>query len=361
MPNERRVLKNVVNNDKMTMNEMKMATKDVKKENFKKETKNAKVEVTKSLRVPKMEAEMVKEIEAFTLKASSLDINVNIDLYHMDLFDIDKGDEGNPQLMSEYAGQIYQYLRVLEAKYHIKDNFMSAQTEIDFRMRSILINWLVQVHSRFHLLLETLFMAISILDRYIERAQVAKSKFQLVGVTSLWIASKCEEIYVPDSDEFLYVTDSAYTKQEILEMEITILRVLDFDINAPLQIHFLRRYSKAGRAEVEIHNLSKFLIELSLSDYSLASALPSLVAAASLCLSRRIFDIDEWTDNLIHHSTYTEDQLHPVICKLAVLLTNLPTTKLKATRDKYSSPKFLNISRSDKLKSEKVFKLAGKL
>jgi len=82
--------------------------------------------------------------------------------------DIDKDDHDNPQLVSEYVNDIYAYLRQLEVRYPIRAQHLVSQTEINGRMRGILIDWLVQVHLRFHLLQETLYLTVAIIDRYLQ-------------------------------------------------------------------------------------------------------------------------------------------------------------------------------------------------
>ncbi len=83
-------------------------------------------------------------------------------------------------------------------------------------MRSILIDWLIEVHLKFKLVPETLFLTVNLIDRYLQHKQVTRQKLQLVGVTAMLIASKYEEIYAPIVKDFVYITDNAYTKEEIL-------------------------------------------------------------------------------------------------------------------------------------------------
>ena len=66
---------------------------------------------------------------------------------------------------------------------------------------------------------ETLFLTINIIDRYLEKTQIRRTKLQLVAVAALLIASKYEEIYVPELNDFVFISDSAFTKEEILQME----------------------------------------------------------------------------------------------------------------------------------------------
>ena len=89
---------------------------------------------------------------------------------------------------------------------------MANQKEINDKMRAILVDWLIEVHSKFKLQKETLFLTINIIDRFLEKTIVSKSKLQLVGVTALLIASKYEEIYPPEVKDFVYITDRAYSK-----------------------------------------------------------------------------------------------------------------------------------------------------
>lgn len=86
-------------------------------------------------------------------------------------------------------------------------------------MRAILVDWIIEVHLKFKLLPETLFITVSLIDRYLEQVQIKRTNLQLVGVTAMLIASKYEEIYAPEVKDFVYITDNAYTKDEILQME----------------------------------------------------------------------------------------------------------------------------------------------
>lgn len=83
-------------------------------------------------------------------------------------------------------------------------------------MRAILVDWLIEVHSKFRLQRETLYITISVIDRYLSIRHCSKAQLQLVGVSALLIACKYEEIYPPDLKDFVYITDRAYTKQDVL-------------------------------------------------------------------------------------------------------------------------------------------------
>lgn len=106
-------------------------------------------------------------------------------------------------------------------------------------MRAILVDWLVDVHAKFKLKDETLYLTISLIDRYLSIELVSRMRLQLVGVASLFIACKYEEIYPPALKDFVYITDNAYVKADVLEMEGHILQALDFSITNPSSYDFL--------------------------------------------------------------------------------------------------------------------------
>jgi cyclin B len=152
-------------------------------------------------------------------------------------------------------------------------------------MRAILIDWLIEVHLKFKLLPETLFLTINLIDRYLEKNIIPRTKLQLVGVTSMLISSKYEEIYAPEVRDFVYITDKAYTKEEILAMEQAILATLDFNVTSPSSYRFLERFSKIVKADDPLFNLARYLIELPLIEYRMLKYSPSNLAASALFLA----------------------------------------------------------------------------
>jgi len=268
--------------------------------------------------------------------------------------DIDTEDAGNPQLVVEYVQDIYNYLRHVERIQNVEKDYLSGQTEILPKMRAVLVDWLIGVHLQFHLLQETLYTTIAIIDRYLQieipRSGVARSKLQLVGVAAMLIAAKYEEIYAPEVKDFVYITDRAYTEKEILKMEVKILSTLKFDLGRPLPLHFLRRASKAGGVEAVTHTLAKYIMELSLGAYTMCSVPPSKLASAALALSMKVLEptmtLDEaWSKTLVHYTKYSIEQLMSTIQELSTLLMTAPQNKLATVYQKYSNKKFMKIAR----------------
>jgi len=179
-------------------------------------------------------------------------------------------------------------------------HLMANQTEINSKMRKILIDWIIDVHLKYSLLPETLFIAINLIDRYTERNIITRKKYQLVGVTCLMIAAKYEEIYPPQIDKFSYITDNAYKREDIIECEIDILQRLDFGLTFPTPLRFLERYSRLAECDTRSFYIAKYMIELSLLNTNLYRYSPSVLACAAIFVSFKIMNNQAmWTNFMI--------------------------------------------------------------
>ena len=185
-------------------------------------------------------------------------------------------------------------------------------------MRGILTDWLIQVHSRFRLLPETLFLCINIIDRFLSARVVSLAKLQLVGITCMFIAAKVEEIVAPSARNFLYCADSSYTEGEILQAERYVLKTIDWNLSYPNPIHFLRRISKADDYNVQVRTVGKYLLEIQCLEWRLIAAPPSLLAAASIWLARLILGFPDWVSDIT---------VRLVCVSLSVLSCRRPTSR----------------------------------
>ncbi|PAA64880.1 hypothetical protein BOX15_Mlig003039g1 [Macrostomum lignano] len=254
-------------------------------------------------------------------------------------------------LVSAYVKDIFTYLQQLEiSAAAVRPDFLQSPSRLQItpRMRTILCDWLVQVHQRFTLLPESLYLTYHIIDAFMSSdagASVKKSEFQLIGVSAMLLASKYEEIYPPNVADFVYITDQAFTAAEIRATEQRLLKQLNFFLGYPLPIHFLRRYSKVAAATPAVHEAAKYLAELARADYSAAHLPPSGLAAGAFCLARELLPSREgacggsgWTDALEVFSGYSRQQLEPLVRQIAGLAVRAgDNAKYTAIRKKYSS------------------------
>ncbi|BGP19401.1 G2/mitotic-specific cyclin [Rhodosporidiobolus nylandii] len=225
--------------------------------------------------------------------------------------DLDRDDEEDPLMVSAYVVEVYEYLRELELTTMPDPEYMSNQNEVTWKMRGILVDWLVEIHTKFRLLPETIFLAVNIIDRFLSVRVVSLVKFQLVGVTALFIAAKYEEVCCPSVQNFLYMTDGGYTDEEILKAERYILGIIGFNLSYPNPINFLRRISKADGYDIQSRTMAKYLMEVSIVDHRFMSTPPSLIAAGAAWLARKVLGKGYWDANLVHYSGYSEAELKP--------------------------------------------------
>jgi len=110
---------------------------------------------------------------------------------------VDSLESAIPEDTVEYIGDITEFIRDSEEKNQPEYGYMKKQRDINEKMRAILIDWLIEVHYKFKLNPDTLFVTCNIIDRYLSKEQVKRQHLQLVGVTAMLIASKYEDIYPP--------------------------------------------------------------------------------------------------------------------------------------------------------------------
>ncbi|XP_038873947.1 G2/mitotic-specific cyclin-B3 [Salvelinus namaycush] len=258
-------------------------------------------------------------------------------------FDIDAQHQDDATLTAQYAKEIFDYLKAREEKFILSD-YMSIQPSLNAGMRAILVDWLVEVQENFELNHETLYLAVKVTDHFLSTAPVIRENLQLIGSTAMLIASKFEERCPPCVDDFLYVCDDAYKREEVIAMETSILQALGFDINIPIPYRFLRRYAKCVSASMETLTLARYVCELSLQEMDLVPERGSLLASACLLLALVTKELGGWTPILVFHSGYGVSELVPVVRRLHSMLTSPPDDKLLAVRSKYSHKVFFEVA-----------------
>lgn len=259
------------------------------------------------------------------------------------LSSIDAEDADNPQMVTDYIQDIMAYFRRSEGRRAPSPNYMSKQTDINAKMREILIDWLVEVHLKFKLREETLHLTVNIIDRFLERRAVSRTKLQLVGCTAMLIASKYEEIYAPEVRDFVYISDKAYTREQILAMESIMLNTLEFNLTVPSAHRFAQRFTKVASASPTLTNLTKYFIELTLQDYKFLKYLPSTIAAGALYMALHTTKENSWNSTIQSHTQYAPAALRDIVNDLYAVAA-IDSPKYRAVRKKYSHKKYLEVA-----------------
>ncbi|KAH7251701.1 cyclin-like protein [Fusarium tricinctum] len=246
-------------------------------------------------------------------------------------------------MVAEYGDEIFEYMRELEIKMLPNAHYMDNQTEIQWSMRSVLMDWLVQVHNRFGLLPETLFLTVNYIDRFLSQKIVSIGKLQLVGATAILVASKYEEINCPSLGEIVYMVDNGYTADEVLKAERFMLSMLSFELGWPGPMSFLRRVSKADDYDLETRTLAKYFLELTIMDERFVASPPSFLAAGAHCLSRLILKKGDWSKQHVFYSGYTWSQLKNLVTMM-IECCDRPHMHHAAVFEKYTDRRYKSAS-----------------
>jgi hypothetical protein len=160
------------------------------------------------------------------------------------------------------------------------------------------------------------------------------------------IASKYEEIYAPEVRDFVYITDKTYTKEDIIKMEYKILKALNFETLSVYPYTFLQRFHFVTQTDMKSFYLAQFILEYSLLEYKMLEYLPSIRAASSLFVARKLLRIEpSWSKELVSVSSYAERDLKSCSKDLCNILEFVPKLSLKACLVKFSSAKFMEVSK----------------
>lgn len=245
----------------------------------------------------------------------------------------------------EYALDILKKLMEREVNYLPKWNYMTKQPDITFTMRSILVDWLVEVCEEYKLNTETLFLAVNYIDRFLSLMSVQRAKLQLVGTACMFIASKYEEIYPPDVSEFCYITDDTYTKRQVLRMEQLVLGVLNFECAPPTAHFFVNHLAGLAGCGPRATALAQYLTELTLIDgEAFMPFSPSLIAAASVALSRHTLGLAAWDDSMVVKTGYTVEHFKECLIRLHETFERAPDMAQQAVREKYKNASYHSVS-----------------
>jgi cyclin B len=222
--------------------------------------------------------------------------------------------------------------------------YMVNQTDVNEKMRAVLIDWLAEVHSKLLLAAESLFLTVRIIDTFLSKQIVSKNDLQLLGVSSLLLACKYQDNHCPDLKDFVYITGKEYTKEQIVSMEKEILHNLKFDIVQPSIIKFFDFLAINFGFNETKYFLGKYFLELFLLDYRINKYYSSLVACAAVYLVMKIFKHDEY--KVINSFTLApEKDLKNCAKEICFLVENIDSTNLSAIKNKYAGIEFYEVSK----------------
>ncbi|CAG5125667.1 unnamed protein product [Candidula unifasciata] len=255
-----------------------------------------------------------------------------------------------------YAQHIFDYYKGREKMFSIPAYLNGEAGRVTPQMRAILVDWMVEVQENFELNHETLYLAVKLTDMFMSRANVDKEVLQLVGAVAVFIAAKFDERCPPLIDDFIYICDNAFDRDQFITMEMEMLRTVDFDLGIPISYTFLRRYAKVARMSMVTLTLARFILEMALMENELVSARDSKMAAAALYISQKMKNEGAWEGDVVKSSGYMLDDFKDLVVALNKMLHARPIPQLSTIRSKYAHLIFHEVAKIAPLPTEELLR-----
>ncbi|KAI5172632.1 G2/mitotic-specific cyclin 2 [Nematocida sp. LUAm3] len=225
-------------------------------------------------------------------------------------------DLSNVRVPGEYVESILKKYQEVEVCLMPNPEYMRFQEELRWAMRTVLVEWIIDVHCKLNLLPETLYLAINLIDRFLSARVVSIGKLQLVGVSGVLVASKFQEVSSPSIETFVVLTDRSFTENEILRAEKYMLHCLEYRIDYPSPLNWLRRCSRSKSVEW----MANILLDISLLDEQYISYVPSIMGSACSYVAHILMKSGE-LDVFYHFCRYPMKTLSKCILSLKKTLS----------------------------------------
>ncbi|XP_078150222.1 G2/mitotic-specific cyclin S13-7-like [Carex rostrata] len=259
--------------------------------------------------------------------------------------EIDLPDVFNHLAVVEYVQDLYTFYKQ-QQHFGRPIDYMEKQTHINPKLRAILVDWIIDMHFRYNMLPETLYLTIYIIDRYLSLVNVKRLKLVGMCAGALLISCKYEELKTPRVKDLMDIAFNQYTREDILGMEKTILNKLEWYLTVPTAYMFLVRFVKVAKADQELEHMIYFLAELGLMQYDLIKYCLSMVAALAVYTARCTLGKSPlWTSSLERHTSFSEPQLLECARVLVKAHCAVPGSKLKVVYQKYMHQQFVGVAR----------------
>lgn len=222
----------------------------------------------------------------------------------------------NINVNMEYGESIMSYTRELEIEHLSEDSLR--KHKITPALRARMIDWMIEVLTNFKCDDQTFFLAVSLLDRYFKGKNETReiSDLHIIGVTTMFIASKYEDIYpLKMKMVFEKIAHKKLQIEEIKRLELDILKTINYKIPAPTVLDFLRVYLKdvlnighVGKTSLTaqekeqvpttsdtpaglnhlVYKMAMYLAKMAMHDYELSGHKPSIVGIGALYVALKI-------------------------------------------------------------------------
>jgi len=143
----------------------------------------------------------------------------------------------------------------------------------------------------------------------------------------------------------VYLANESFDRFKLMSMERLLLRVIDFDLGAPISYRFLRRYSRVNRTDLPTLTLARFILETSLMFLDFCRLSESLIAVACLVLAVRMKKMGDWNPTLEKNCGYSFEEVEPLVISLNHMMIIKHRSNFPATvYNKYSHVIFYEVA-----------------
>jgi len=238
----------------------------------------------------------------------------------------------------DYVKDIVVNLKSSERRSNkVRPTYMNRQRHITRSMRSILVDWIVEVIEEYSMSKYTLHLSVHIIDKFLSKMEVSRDRLQLLGTAATYIASKFEEIYPPDVAEFVYITDDTYEREHVLKMEKVVLKVISFELTIPHAHTFVKMFlSHLGVEDSTMKNLCLYLADLTLLSTDFLVYFPSVIATAAVCIARHTLNEPAWEPETTEFFGYELCDVKDCALKLWQFHSLISEMQYKALADQYA-------------------------
>lgn len=248
----------------------------------------------------------------------------------------------NPQIPYDYLSDIFENMHNEEIKMRIHSHLFEKQKEISGKMRAIVLNWIMEVHLKFKLFQETLFLCVNLFDRFISEKPINRNRLQLLAVTCLLVACKYEEIFSPEIRDFVFILDKSFYKEDIVLMERELMKVIKFEITGPSSLKFFEILTVVFNITQNETFLGFYMLETFLLNYKCNKFEPSLVASTVCYIVLKHYD--KYSAKFYDVINYKEDQIKSCAFELCYVLDNIRDSEYKSVFKKYSTKQYQEVS-----------------
>jgi hypothetical protein len=241
--------------------------------------------------------------------------------------------------------EVYTFMRSVESNRLPSPALFASQSNITPRMRSTVLDWLVEVHRKLRMHTDTLYLTAMLIDQYLTSINLDKSKFQRLACAALLIAGKDSEMRPPSLQELVDLADKSFTVIALSRMEAALFAAMDFHVDPILSSMFLKRFLRLVNTDVRLSMLAHFICETALLDSDFIGVVPSRIAASVICLAISLErGPGQWNAFLESNTGYKLEHIAELVQKLLQSVAASSTGRFQAIRKKYAGQSMCKVS-----------------